>query len=76
VMVEGGGGVLGSVFDERLADEVYAFVAPRVIGGREATAPVGGTGPAALADGIALDRAEWIPLGFDLALHGYLPARR
>jgi diaminohydroxyphosphoribosylaminopyrimidine deaminase/5-amino-6-(5-phosphoribosylamino)uracil reductase len=76
VMVEGGGGVLGSLFDDRLADEVYAFVAPRVIGGQRATGPVGGTGPSTVADGFQLERAEWIPYSPDLLLHGYLPAHR
>jgi diaminohydroxyphosphoribosylaminopyrimidine deaminase/5-amino-6-(5-phosphoribosylamino)uracil reductase len=76
VMVEGGGEVLGSLFDRRLADEVYAFVAPRVIGGREATTPVGGMGPASMADAPTLDRAEWIPLGPDLVLHGYPSPRK
>ena len=76
VMVEGGGEVLGSLFDRRLADEVYAFVAPRMIGGREATTPVSGMGPASMTDAPALDRAEWIPLGPDFLLHGYVPPRK
>jgi diaminohydroxyphosphoribosylaminopyrimidine deaminase/5-amino-6-(5-phosphoribosylamino)uracil reductase len=75
VMVEGGGAVLGSVFDAHLADEVYVFVAPRVIGGREAPSPVAGSGPAALADGPVLERTEWKTVGPDLLLHGYCPAQ-
>ena len=36
VLVEGGGEVLGSFLDEKLVDKVYTFIAPILIGGREA----------------------------------------
>jgi len=35
VLVEGGGILLGSLFDLRLVDKVVAFIAPIIIGGRE-----------------------------------------
>ncbi|MFW6456735.1 MAG: bifunctional diaminohydroxyphosphoribosylaminopyrimidine deaminase/5-amino-6-(5-phosphoribosylamino)uracil reductase RibD [Planctomycetota bacterium] len=44
VLVEGGGEILGSLFDADLVDRNWVFVAPRVIGGREAIHAVGGTG--------------------------------
>lgn len=44
VLVEGGGELLGSLFDAGLIDRVYAFVAPVLIGGREATPAFGGIG--------------------------------
>jgi len=37
VLVEGGGETLGGFLDERIADRVYAFYAPMLIGGKEAT---------------------------------------
>lgn len=45
VMIEGGGTALGGFMDAGLADEAMVFVAPRVIGGREAPGPLGGKGP-------------------------------
>ncbi|MCA9003856.1 MAG: bifunctional diaminohydroxyphosphoribosylaminopyrimidine deaminase/5-amino-6-(5-phosphoribosylamino)uracil reductase RibD [Planctomycetaceae bacterium] len=44
ILVEGGGGLLGSFFDQRLIDEVHVFVAPKIIGGAEAVTPIAGTG--------------------------------
>lgn len=44
VLVEGGGDLLGSLFDANLLDRVYAFVAPTLIGGREATPAIAGRG--------------------------------
>jgi diaminohydroxyphosphoribosylaminopyrimidine deaminase/5-amino-6-(5-phosphoribosylamino)uracil reductase len=71
VLVEGGGEVLGSAFDDRLVDEVYAFIAPRVIGGTSAPSPVGGNGPAGIADSLSLEHAERVPIGSDILLHGF-----
>jgi diaminohydroxyphosphoribosylaminopyrimidine deaminase / 5-amino-6-(5-phosphoribosylamino)uracil reductase len=44
VLVEGGAEVLGSFLDERAVDRVYAFVAPKIIGGREGVTAVRGRG--------------------------------
>lgn len=43
VLVEGGGEVLGSFIDAKVADKVYAFYAPILIGGKEAVS-IGGEG--------------------------------
>lgn len=44
VLVEGGGEVIGACFDEQLVNEIYCFIAPKIIGGRDAVPVVGGTG--------------------------------
>lgn len=46
VMVEGGGRVLGAFVDSGLADEACIYVAPRLIGGRDALGSLEGVGPA------------------------------
>ncbi len=48
VLVEGGGAVLGSFIDAGIADKVYAFYAPILIGGENATT-VGGRGAPSIA---------------------------
>lgn len=55
LMVEGGGELHGALFAERLVDRVWAFVAPRIIGGREARGPVAGEGFATLAEALHLE---------------------
>lgn len=44
VLVEGGGGLLGSLFDRQLVDEAHVFIAPKFCGGVAAVSPVGGLG--------------------------------
>jgi diaminohydroxyphosphoribosylaminopyrimidine deaminase/5-amino-6-(5-phosphoribosylamino)uracil reductase len=44
VMVEGGGRVMGSFFDQKLADEARVFVAPTLAGGRKAPGALDGVG--------------------------------
>jgi diaminohydroxyphosphoribosylaminopyrimidine deaminase/5-amino-6-(5-phosphoribosylamino)uracil reductase len=44
LIVEGGGTLIGSLFDERLVDKVLFFVSPKIIGGREAISSVMGNG--------------------------------
>ncbi|MCL5957854.1 MAG: bifunctional diaminohydroxyphosphoribosylaminopyrimidine deaminase/5-amino-6-(5-phosphoribosylamino)uracil reductase RibD [Chloroflexi bacterium] len=72
VMVEGGGALLASILEEGLADKVYAFVAPKIIGGREAPGPIGGAGTAAIAEVPRLERTSFQPLGDDYVIVGYV----
>ncbi len=44
LLVEGGGELLGSLWDLDLLDEVHVFVAPKLVGGRAAIAPLLGCG--------------------------------
>lgn len=70
VLVEGGNRLLGSVFDERLVDEVYAFVAPKIVGGTSAASPVGGAGIDAINRAVGLRNAEIVVLDGDVMIRG------
>lgn len=54
VLVEGGGETLGAFFDRRLIDEIHAYVAPSIVGGRAATHAVAGEGAKRVADALRL----------------------
>lgn len=44
ILTEAGSGVLGSLFDSSLIDQVHIFIAPRIVGGSSARAAIGGQG--------------------------------
>jgi len=44
IMVEGGGTLIGSLFDERLVDKILFFISPKIIGGKDAVSSVMGNG--------------------------------
>lgn len=71
VLVEGGGTLLGSLFDQRLVDKVYAFIAPTIIGGASAPTAVAGEGVARVRDGLRLTRVSVLQLGRDMLVTGY-----
>ena len=76
LLVEGGAEVHASFFAEGLVDKVYAYVAPRLIGGRDAPGPLGGTGVERLAETPLLRDLDYVRLGDDLLLTGYVDVHR
>ena len=72
VLVEGGGILLGSLFDHGLVDKVIAFIAPIIIGGEEARTAVAGKGVDKVMDAIKLERVSVERFGEDLMLSGYI----
>ena len=80
LLVEGGGTVLGALFDAGLVDKVCAFIAPKIIGGEAAPTPVGGVGAPTMSQSFELERTRWEQIGEDWLIIGYpvlgYPVRR
>jgi diaminohydroxyphosphoribosylaminopyrimidine deaminase/5-amino-6-(5-phosphoribosylamino)uracil reductase len=72
VIVEGGGILLGSLFDRGLVDKVIAFIAPIIIGGAEARTAVAGEGVSQVAESFRLERVNVVRLGDDVMVSGYV----
>ena len=75
VFVEGGGQVNFSLLKAGLVDKVHAFIAPKLIGGREALTPVEGEGFAELTEAVELERTTVETIGQDILLTGYVKGR-
>ena len=71
-LVEGGGALGASLLESRLVHKVLFFVAPKLVGGRDAPTPVEGIGVAQMADAIPLDALRVQRFGPDIALEGYI----
>ncbi|HIE98972.1 MAG TPA: bifunctional diaminohydroxyphosphoribosylaminopyrimidine deaminase/5-amino-6-(5-phosphoribosylamino)uracil reductase RibD [Planctomycetes bacterium] len=70
VLVEAGGGLQGSFFDENLIDEVHVFIAPKIVGGREAVTPVSGRGLAEIPELSSLRNVAIRQFGDDVLIEG------
>jgi len=72
VLVEGGGALIGSLFDAGMVDKFIGFVAPIVIGGVEAKSPIAGHGIDKIADAVRLKRVRIRNFGEDIMISGYV----
>jgi diaminohydroxyphosphoribosylaminopyrimidine deaminase/5-amino-6-(5-phosphoribosylamino)uracil reductase len=72
ILVEGGGKLLGSLFDHHLVDKVLAFIAPIIIGGNEAKSAVGGDGVTTVAEALRLGRVSTDSFGDNILVTGYV----
>ena len=70
VLFEGGGVLLGTLFDHRLVDRVQAVIAPLIIGAANAPAAVAGRGAYRMADAPRLRNVEVERLGDDVLITG------
>lgn len=71
LLVEGGSELNWSLVAEGLVDEYYIFVAPKIVGGRDAKGPVGGMGFAKMADAVPVNVDSVTPCGADWLVHGF-----
>jgi diaminohydroxyphosphoribosylaminopyrimidine deaminase/5-amino-6-(5-phosphoribosylamino)uracil reductase len=72
VLVEGGGALLGSLFDLGLVDKVFVFIAPIIVGGERAVTPVAGLGVEKIAQACRLRRIRVKEFGEDVMISGYV----
>ncbi len=70
LLVEGGGRLLGLLFEEELVDEVHVFVAPVIAGGDGGIFPVGGAGVDAIASAWRLENIALRSVENDMYLSG------
>jgi diaminohydroxyphosphoribosylaminopyrimidine deaminase/5-amino-6-(5-phosphoribosylamino)uracil reductase len=70
VLVEGGGQLMGSLLDARAVDEVHVFLAPKLIGGKEARTAIAGAGIETVAEALSLVDLRVEQTGPDLYLRG------
>lgn len=70
ILVEGGATLSGSFVAKKLVDKVYFFIAPKLVGGKEAKTPVAGTGILNLQEALALKDIQIEKLEEDILIIG------
>ena len=71
ILVEGGATLLGGLFDRDLVDKIVAFVAPKIIGGRDSLTAVGGVGIDLIDEAKDFEITEMKRVGSDIVIEGY-----
>ena len=71
VLVEGGAVVAGNFVDAGLVNKASFFIAPKIVGGRDAPSAVAGVGSDTMSDALLLDGIETIQRGNDVEITGY-----
>lgn len=72
VLIEGGGEVHASALGAGIVDKVIWFIAPKIIGGKEAPGPVGGHGAGRLGEATLLKDVLLMRFGEDICVEGYV----
>lgn len=70
ILLESGGTLSEALLEENLVDEVMAFVAPKIVGGKTAKTPVEGEGCTLMAEAIELTDKLIEPIGDDVLISG------
>lgn len=72
ILVEGGGQLLGSLFDAKLVDEAHCFIARKIFGGSGSPGPIGGDGVTSPETALQFIRHVQGWSGDDIYIHGRL----
>lgn len=70
ILVEGGATLSGSFVAKKLVDKVYFFIAPKIVGGKEAKTPVAGIGILNLQEALSLKDIQIEKLEEDILIIG------
>lgn len=72
VLWECGGTLAAQAIADQCVQKIWAFVAPKIIGGMNAPTPIGELGLKEMTQAIALKRVTWSTIETDLLIEGYL----
>jgi len=72
VFVEGGGTLIGSLFDDGLVDKIMFFISPKIIGGKDAVSSVMGQGVSRIDRALKVKDTVYKKIGEDLLVEGYI----
>lgn len=71
ILIEGGGEIAFSALNSGIVDKVMVFIAPLIIGGRNALTPVEGNGFSSMEKALKLKNISTKTIGSDILIEGY-----
>lgn len=73
VLWESGSILSTQALREGMIQKIWAFIAPKIIGGSGNMTPLGELGLETMAEAITLERVQWQPIGAEMLLQAYVP---
>jgi diaminohydroxyphosphoribosylaminopyrimidine deaminase/5-amino-6-(5-phosphoribosylamino)uracil reductase len=70
ILLEGGSQLNYSCLEAGIIDEVYSFIAPKLIGGQQAITPIGGKGILQMKNAYTLEDMQLEKIGDDILIRG------
>ena len=70
--LEGGGGLNAAALDSGIVDKVMTFIAPKIIGGKDAKTPVEGEGIEIMEHAVKLQDISISRFDEDILIEGYV----
>jgi diaminohydroxyphosphoribosylaminopyrimidine deaminase/5-amino-6-(5-phosphoribosylamino)uracil reductase len=75
ILIEGGSEIIASALFSNAVDDIYFFVAPKIIGGKDAVSVVGGTGVKKISEALNVENMKVKKIGRDLLITGRIRKR-
>lgn len=72
VLAEGGGRLLTSLLEEKLADKIFVTLSPKLIGGKRAPSFFQGKGAGSIKDSLCLKKINSFKIDEEIIVEGYL----
>ena len=72
ILLEGGATLNFSALEENIVDKIQTYIAPKIIGGKDAKTAVEGAGVLSLKNAFKINRLTAVMVGEDLFLEGYM----
>lgn len=72
ILLEGGGSLNASALKEQIGDKIMFFIAPKIIGGKDAITPVEGEGSSFIKDALKLHNISVTKFDEDILYEGYI----
>lgn len=76
ILLEGGSETAAAAFEADIVDKIRFYMAPILIGGKDAPGAVGGTGAALIPEAVQLENIRTERSGVDLVIEGYVKKRK
>ena len=71
ILLEGGGNLNSYAISSKIVDKAMFFIAPKIIGGKDAVTPVEGSGIDKMEDALNLQNTSISKFGSDILIEGY-----